>query len=161
MAVRKITIPGQNVPIQIGNAVNPDWYEKLKFLELLGPLSDQDYTALLAQIASIYSPILRTPNDQTGTSYTFVLSDAGKYCRFTNGGAVTVTVPPNSSVAFEAGTQIDVIQGGAGKVTFAPGSGVTINSYTSYKALAGQYAGGTLIQTDTIDTWDLVGNLIA
>lgn len=161
MVVRKITIPGQNVPIQIGSAVNPDWYEKLKFLELLGPLSDQDYTALLAQIASIYSPILRIPNDQTGTSYTFVLSDAGKYCRFTNGGAVTVTVPPNSSVAFEAGTQIDVIQGGAGKVTFAQGSGVTINSYTSYKALAGQYAGGTLIQTDTIDTWDLVGNLIA
>ena len=24
---RKVTIPGQNVPIQIGGAVNPDWYE--------------------------------------------------------------------------------------------------------------------------------------
>lgn len=161
MAVRKITIPGQNVPIQINGVVNPDWYEKFKFLELLGPLSDQDYTALLAQIATIYSPILRSINDQTGTSYTFVLGDAGQYCRFTNGSAVTVTVPPNSSVAFEAGTQIDVIQGGAGKVTFAQGSGVTINSLAGYKALAGRYAGGTLIQTDTIDTWDLVGNLIA
>ena len=36
---RKVTIPGQNVPIQIGGAINPDWYEKLKFLETLQPLS--------------------------------------------------------------------------------------------------------------------------
>lgn len=161
MAVRQITIPGQNVPLQINGYVNPDWYEKFKFLELLNPLSDQDYTALLAQIAAIYSPITRAINDQTGTTYTFVLTDSGKYCRFTNGSATTVTVPPHSSVAFAAGAQIDLIQGGAGKVTLAQGSGVTINSYLSNKALAGRYAGGTLIQTATLDTWDLVGNLTA
>jgi hypothetical protein len=157
---RKVTIPGQNVPIQIGNAVNPDWYDKLKFLESLGPLSDIDNSAITAAIA-LKSDILRSINDQTGTTYTFALTDSGKYCRFTNGSAVTVTVPPHSTIAFAAGTQIDVIQGGAGKVTFAQGSGVTINSLASYKALAGRYAGGTLIQTSTQDTWDLVGNLIA
>ncbi len=110
---------------------------------------------------SVYSKRLREINDQSDTSYTFVLTDDGKYCRFTNGSAVTVTVPPNSSVAFEVGTQIDVFQGGAGKVTFALGSGVTINSFLSNKSLAGQGAGGTLIQTNTIDTWDLVGSLTA
>ena len=38
---------------------------------------------------------------------------------FSNAAAQTVTVPPNSSVAFPIGTQIDCAQIGAGKVTFA------------------------------------------
>jgi len=37
----KIILPGQNEPISIGGGpVNPTWYEKLKFLEKLQPLSD-------------------------------------------------------------------------------------------------------------------------
>lgn len=160
MAVRKITIPGQNVPIQINGVVNPDWYEKFKFLELLGPLSDQDYTALLAQLATIYSPITREINPQTGTTYTFVLADAGKICEFANAAAVTATVPPNSSVALPVGTQIEVTQTGAGKVTLAQGAGVTITSLASYKAIAGQYASATLYKRAT-DTWQLSGSLIA
>lgn len=37
----KITIPGQNEPISLGGGpVNPNWYQKLKFLEQLQPLSD-------------------------------------------------------------------------------------------------------------------------
>jgi len=156
---RKVTIPGQNVPIQIGGAINPDWYEKLKFLETLQPLSDVDFAAIDAAIAA-KSDITRTINPQTGTSYTFVLADAGKICEFANGSAVTVTVPPNSSVAFPVGTQIEVTQTGAGKVTFAQGSGVTITSLASYKAIAGQYASATLYQRAT-DTWQLSGSLIA
>ena len=159
MADRKIIIPGQNVPIQIGNSINPDWYEKLKFLEQLGPLSDIDNTAILAAIA-LKSNTLRTINDQTGATYTFALADSGAYCRLTNGSAITATVPPHTSVAFSAGTQIDLLQGGAGKLTIAAGSGVTINSLNGSKALSGRYAGGTLIQTAVIDTWDLVGSLI-
>lgn len=162
MAVRKITIPGPSVPpLGPGGLWTPDYYEKIKYLELLGPLSDQDYTALLAQIATIYSPILRSINDQTGTTYDFALTDSGKYVRFTNGSAITATVQPNSTIALPARAQIDLIQAGAGKLTIAAGAGVTINSLAGYKSLAGRYAGGTLIQTDTIDTWDLVGNLIA
>lgn len=38
---------------------------------------------------------------------------------FNNAAAQTITVPPNSSVAFPIGTQIDLAQLGAGKVTFA------------------------------------------
>ena len=159
MAVRKITIPGQNVPIQIGGVVNPDWYEKFKFLELLNPLSDQDFTAIEDEIA-LKSNTTRTINPQTGTTYTFVLADSGKICEFANASAVTVTVPPNSSVAFPVGTQIEVTQTGAGKVTLAQGSGVTITSLASYKAIAGQYASATLYKRAT-DEWQLSGSLIA
>lgn len=159
MAVRQITIPGQNVPIQIGNTINPDWYDKLKFLELLNPLSDQDFTAINAAIA-LKSDTTRTLNSQTGTTYTFVLTDSGKICEFANASAVTVTVPPNSSVAFPVGTQIEVTQTGAGKVTLAQGSGVTITSLASFKSIGGQYASATLYKRAT-DTWQLSGSLIA
>lgn len=105
---------------------------------------------------TVGSPI----NAQTGTTYTFVLTDSGKLCTFSNASAITVTVPPNSSVAFPVGSQIDCSQVGAGKTTLAQGSGVTINSKSSNKAIGAQYVGVTLRKTAT-DTWLLVGELIA
>lgn len=153
--MRKVTVPGVNVPIVLQNGmINPDWYLVFKFLEGLQPLSDivfpQDDTK---------SDVLRAINEQTGTSYTFVLADSGKYCRFTNSSAVSVTIPTNAAVALPVGTQIDVVQGGTGKVTFG-GSGVTINSLNGNKSLVGRYAGATLIKRAT-DEWDLVGSLAA
>lgn len=106
------------------------------------------------------SNILRTVNDQTGTTYTFALTDSGAYVRLSNAAAITATVPAHTEVAFEAGTQIDLIQAGAGKLTIAAGSGVTINSANGNKSLSARYAGATLIQTATQDTWDLIGGLI-
>ena len=58
---RKVTIPGQNVPIQIGNAVNPDWYDKFKFVETLQPLTAADFDAIDAAIA-LKSDITRSIN---------------------------------------------------------------------------------------------------
>lgn len=104
------------------------------------------------------SPRTRAINAQTGTTYTFVLGDAGNSCTFANASAVTVTVPPNSSVAFPVGTQIDIAATGAGQVTLAQGSGVTINSEDSKKKLTKQYSGGTLVKTAT-DTWLLMGSI--
>jgi len=138
---------------------NVIWFEKFKFLEGLQPLSDVDFDAIDAAIA-LKSDITRTINPQTGTTYTFVLTDNGKICEFANSSPVTVTVPPNSSVALPVGAQIEVTQTGAGKVTLAQGSGVTITSLASYKSIAGQYASATLYKRAT-DTWQLSGNLIA
>lgn len=111
-----------------------------------------------AGAAAVYSPIARSINAQTGTSYTFVIGDAGKYCTFSNASAVTVTVPPNSSVAFPVGTQIDVGARGAGQVSIAAGVGVTIRSENSMLKLYRQYSGATLVKLAT-DEWHLVGNL--
>ena len=108
---------------------------------------------------------LRTVNTQTGTTYTFVLTDGSAnslepLVTFGSASATTVTVPPNSSVAFAVGTQIDCLQLGSGKVTFAQGAGVTINSQGTNKAIAAQYVAVSLIKTAT-DTWVLIGSLIA
>jgi hypothetical protein len=101
-------------------------------------------------------------NGQTGTTYTLVLGDVGKYVEMNNASANTLTVPPNSSVAFPTGTQVTVVQTGAGTTTIAPGSGVTINYYSPTSAgtrtLKAQWAAGTLIKRAT-DTWVLIGNL--
>lgn len=98
-------------------------------------------------------------NSQTGTSYTLVLSDSGKLIEMNNASANTVTVPPNSSVAFSTGTQINLLQVGSGQTTIVAGSGVTINA-TPGLILSEQWAAATLIKRAT-DTWVLVGNLIA
>jgi len=97
-------------------------------------------------------------NAQTGTTYTFVLADAGKMVTSSNGSAQTLTVPPNSSVAYAIGTQVIVQNIGSANATLAEGSGVTINSKDDNKEIDGQYAAATLIKTAT-DTWSLIGAL--
>ena len=101
-----------------------------------------------------------TLNAQTGTTYTLVLADAHKLVTLSNGSAITLTVPPNSSVAFETGDQVNLLQLGAGQVTVAAGSGVTLRSEGSKVKLTGQYALATLVKIGT-DEWVLVGNLTA
>lgn len=95
-------------------------------------------------------------NAQTGTAYTLVLTDVAKIVTLNNAGAITLTVPPNASVAFPIGTQIVIAQIGAGQVTVS-NPGVTVNSNGTKKKLNGQYAFATLWKTGT-DTWYLFGN---
>lgn len=97
-------------------------------------------------------------NAQTGTTYTFVAADAGKLVTSSNGSAQTITIPPNSSVAFAIGTQIMVQNIGSANATLAQGSGVTIQSKDSNKEIDGQFAAATCIKTAT-DTWSLIGAL--
>lgn len=99
-------------------------------------------------------------NAQTGTAYTLVLADAGKVIEMNNASANTLTVPPNSSVAFPVGTKIDIVQTGAGETSIAPGSGVTLNSDTNKRKINAQWAAATLIKRGT-DTWALIGALKA
>lgn len=96
--------------------------------------------------------------ENAGTAITLALTDADVYLRTTAATAVTLTVPPNASIAFTIGTEIDVIQDGAGQVTFAEGAGVTINSAGGLLALSAQFAGATLKKVGT-NEWDLVGSL--
>lgn len=103
--------------------------------------------------------ITQSINAQTGTTYTLVLTDASKFVTLSNAGAITLTVPPNSSVAFPVGSTVELIAIGAGQVTVAQGSGVTVNATPGLK-LRAQYSGATLVKTGT-DQWYLVGDLAA
>jgi len=99
-------------------------------------------------------------NAQTGTTYTVVLADDGKLVTCDNAAAIALTIPPNSSVAFGIGTQINIMQLGAGQVTITAGVGVTLRSGGTKVKTKEQYAVATCVKIAT-DTWVLVGNLAA
>lgn len=99
-------------------------------------------------------------NAQTGTTYTLVMADGGEFVTLSNASAITATIPPNSSVAFPVGTQVNLLQLGAGQVTVTAGAGVTIRSEGSKLKLKGQYATATCVKIAT-DEWVLLGNTAA
>lgn len=99
-------------------------------------------------------------NAQTGTTYTTVLGDDGKLVTCDNASAIALTIPPNSSVAYGIGTQINIMQLGAGQVTITAGAGVTLRSAGSKLKTNAQYAVATCCKIAS-DTWVVVGNLSA
>jgi hypothetical protein len=85
------------------------------------------------------------------------LSDGFGYLISQDGTPQTVTIPPNSDVAFDVGMQISLKQGGAGVVTFAPGAGVMIESRGSFLDTNGQFAVVSIVQ-DSANVWSLFGD---
>lgn len=112
-----------------------------------------------ADIGNLEAAITKSElNEQTGTSYTLVLADAGKLVTLTNAAAITLEVPDNASEAFPIGTRVDLLQAGAGQVTVDPAGGVTVNAKDGNDKLADQWSAATLIKLAS-DTWVLIGDL--
>jgi hypothetical protein len=118
------------------------------------PLASPTFTGTV-NAAALVAPLAF--NTQTA-SYTLVLADAGKAVLMNVGSANNLTIPPNSSVAFDVGTQIIVTMIGAGVTTIVDGSGVTTNSKDNKAAIDGQYSSVSLVKTAT-DTWLVTGAL--
>ena len=92
-------------------------------------------------------------------NFTLDLTHAGKLISLGNGGAQSITVPPNSSVAFPIGTQIAFFDEQTGGVnTFVEGSGVTIRSKDSNKIMDGNWTTVVIIKQGT-NVWYLFGPL--
>lgn len=123
------------------------------------PIADTSTTTTKKVAALAFLPKTQPQNTQSGTTYTFALTDANKLVISSGGSAAEFTVPPNGDVAFPIGTRIDLFQSGGGQLEIAPGSGVTINVIsTDTLFLAGQYAEATLTKYAT-NTWVLTGRL--
>ena len=100
-----------------------------------------------------------TLNDQTGTSYTPVLTDQYQVLiTRSNASASTLTIPTNASVAFPVGTVITVLNKGAGAVTISGAGGVTVLSAgaTAASPVLNQYKSAALMQTSA-NNWYVVG----
>jgi hypothetical protein len=92
---------------------------------------------------------------EAGSTFTYALTDAWKYIRFTD-GSPQVTVPPNGTIAFPVGTELYGI-GSTGQVELIAGVGVTINTaHTLFTRAAFSVFG--LKKVDT-NEWDLMGDL--
>lgn len=111
-----------------------------------------------AAMNSIANLTLRTV---TSTSDTLVLADAdNKLIVYSTTGTVTITVPPNSSVAMTTGSVVNIIKTGAtGTLSIVQGSGVTISSAgatSTNPVITGQFKAASLLKVAS-DTWYVVG----
>ena len=103
-------------------------------------------------------------NAQTGTTYTFVLTDAdNKLVTASNASAQTYSIPTNANVAYAIGSQINIIAIGAGQVTInAVTSGTTTvlsnGGTAAAPKLRVQYSSATCIKVAT-DTWYVIGDI--
>ena len=97
-------------------------------------------------------------NAQTG-SYTTVLADKDKIVEMSVASANTITIPPNSSVAYPIGTVINVVQTNTGQTTVTAGAGVTINGTPGLK-LRAQWSAASVVKRAE-NTWVLLGDIAA
>ena len=103
-------------------------------------------------------------NAQTGTTYTFVLTDSNNtLVTASNASAQTYSIPTNASVAYPIGTQINIIAIGAGQVTIqATTSGTTTvlsnGGTAAAPKLRVQYSSASLVKVAT-DTWYVIGDI--
>ena len=93
-------------------------------------------------------------------TYTLVLSDAHKLVTLNKGTPFTVTVPLESSVAFQVGDQVNLLQIGIGQITVTGAVGVDVRSQGPKLKLNGQYAAATLVKI-AANEWVLIGNTAA
>ncbi|MFG5864096.1 hypothetical protein [Metapseudomonas sp. CR1201] len=85
-------------------------------------------TTQLATTAFVQDARTKDVEATASTAYTLVLADQNKHKRMTGTSAVTVTIPPNSSVAFPVSTEVDIERYTVSTVTIAAGAGVTIRT---------------------------------
>ena len=102
-------------------------------------------------------------NAQTGTTYSFALTDAASIVTLSSASAITASIPTDASVDFPIGSTITIIQTGAGQVTIqAVTAGTTTVSSnaltTNAPKLRGIGSSATLIKTSA-NNWYVIGDL--
>lgn len=114
-------------------------------------------TALMASTKQYVDARNNVAVTSVSANYTLVLTDNNKAIESTSATAITVTIPPNSSVAFAVGAVVEIAQIGAGQVTIAAGAGVTLRTSSSLTTRA-QYSALSIRQRAT-DDWILSGDM--
>jgi len=125
--------------------------------QLINQSTIQDAIDQAEADANAYSDVIRFATPITGNA-TLDLTHGGKMVKISSATGVTITVPPDSSVAWLPGTTMIFQQSGAGQVTFAEGVYVDIQSSGNKLKTSAQYALCTLIRTST-NEWALSGDL--
>lgn len=114
--------------------------------------------ATSAQLAGLASGSAGVTITTKSASATLSLTD-GAWLEMDVATANSLTVPPNSSVAFPIGTVRNVHQRGAGQTTIVAGAGVTVRSDETLR-LRRQWATAVLVKRGA-DEWILAGSLEA
>lgn len=160
------TVSGTSLTISPAPALATDNIYVFAPGNLLGAISSAVADAAASAAASAASAIVSanasklTKEDISTTTYTLVLADAYKMKNFTNASPVAVTIPPNSSVAFDIGVQLAFRQDNtSNQLTCTAGAGVTLNSkYSRLKSENAQYSMIYAVKVAT-NVWQLTGDM--
>lgn len=126
----------------------------------LGTISTN--TSAIGSVAGTVENVITQPFGTISSSHVLGTADANKLIKTTSSTAITVTLPPNGSVAFPVGQKVDFMQMGVGTVTFAAGSAGTAGTValraTPSAIIRTQYSAVSVIKLDT-NEWGLIGDL--
>lgn len=101
----------------------------------------------------------KSPNTQSGTTYTIASGDSLSYIMTTNASPVTITIPDDATAPMSFPMTIELYQLGAGKVTLSPLNGnVTINSPSNRFRLSQQFS-KVVLNKIAANRWILSGDL--
>ena len=113
----------------------------------------------MGQYRSTSANALSERVDDATTARTLSLADAGKTIYISSGGNATVTVPLNATVAFEVGTEIELVRNHAtNTLTVAATGGVTIRNAGTALTVLRPWGKAFLTKTGT-DEWFLSGSM--
>lgn len=113
-----------------------------------------DVVTLVNSLSGLAIQAARTAN------ITLALTDKGTLIPMNVGSACTVTVPPNSSVAFDIGTVIGIRWTGAGQPTWVAGAGVTLNTCSPDTLVLKALNARAFAHKIDTDSWDVFGQLV-
>lgn len=134
-----------------------DWQGLINEEDLLAITDDKYHrksvTFTRTESNNNFSPRLFTENVKTA-NHVLALEDINKVVSMNVAGASTVTVPPNSSVAFPIGSVINIYNQSASAVTVLAGTGVTVRNLGTLE----QYKEASLRKRAT-DEWVAAGPL--
>lgn len=118
--------------------------------------------ASLGSVAGTVTNIVTQPFGTVNANYTIGTADANKLIKTTSATAITITLPPNGSVAFPVGQKIDVVQMAAGTVTFGTAASGTAGTVTILSTpsliLRTQNSVAGVVKTDT-NEWLIMGDM--
>lgn len=115
------------------------------------PMSYQTFIAnsilTSSQMNSLQSSVYTRPQTTvTASTYTLPILDRGKLVSFSNSGNTVVTIPLESLINFDIGTEIFLLNVGTGTVTIQGASGVSLNAEGGLTSLSTQWSGAILIK---------------
>jgi hypothetical protein len=131
---------------------------ELEILPRIGQFSGNEEFPARAGNQPALMPLALPQLTRSGTAVSLAIGDAFADLNFTNGAAVTLTIPADVDLNWLAGVWVNLNQLGAGQVTVAGAVGVTVNSAGGLLALSAQYAVATLIKKSA-NSWLLMGSL--
>jgi hypothetical protein len=128
---------------------------------VLGPTGDTGPTGATGPTGPTGPSGVDAINVQTGTLYTFQLTDADSLITISNAGTQTIVIPQNSDVSFATGAAVNIVASGTGPVQITQGSGTTIRSTGATATgpyLRAQYSAATALYEGT-NVWYILGDI--